>query len=64
MIEGFKMVFNWMFITYFSFIVGILVFLVITVIVTIGGAFDLKFLFQSLKEEVLDEADDGRVRDV
>ena len=58
------MMFDWMFITYFFFIVGILVFLVITVIVTIGGAFDLKFLFRSLKEEVLDEADDGRVRDV
>ena len=43
--------------------VAINIFLTIgfTFIVIVGGIFDLKFLFKSLKEEAVDEADDGRV---
>ncbi|MFV0416435.1 MAG: hypothetical protein ACK5NG_08735 [Chthoniobacterales bacterium] len=33
-----------------------------TVVVIIGGLFDLKFLWHALKEEVVDESDDGRVQ--
>ena len=51
----------WMFFSYVLFIISCLIFLVITVVITVGGAYDLKFLFKSLKEEVLDETDDGRV---
>lgn len=31
------------------------------VAVVIGGIFDLRYLFNSLKEQVADETDDGRV---
>ena len=34
---------------------------VLTLVVTIGGAFDLHWLLSRLKDEVVDEADDGRV---
>ena len=34
---------------------------VFTLVVIVGGAFDLRFLFNALNEEVCDEADDGRV---
>jgi len=30
-------------------------------VVIVGGLFDLRFLFKALKEEVVDETDDGRV---
>ena len=30
------------------------------IVITIGGFFDLLYLFKSLKEEVVDAADDGR----
>ena len=33
----------------------------VTFVVIFGGLFDLKFLFRALKEEVVDETDDGRV---
>jgi len=32
-----------------------------TLVVIVGGVFDLRFLFTSLKEQVVDETDDGRV---
>ncbi len=32
-----------------------------TVVVIVGGIADLRFLFKSLKEEAIDETDDGRV---
>lgn len=51
----------WMILTYICAI-GFGAFLVVlTVIVTIGGVFDLKYFFKSLDEEILDETDDGRV---
>ena len=31
-----------------------------TVVVIIGGIFDLRYLFRSLREEEIDDADDGR----
>ena len=53
--------FYWMVFSYILFTLSCLTFIVISVIVTIGGAYDLKFLFKSLKEEVVDETDDGRI---
>ena len=35
---------------------------VLTLVVTIGGAFDLHWLLTRLKDEVVDETDDGRVK--
>jgi len=32
-----------------------------TVVVIVGGVFDLRFLFSALNEEEIDETDDGRV---
>jgi hypothetical protein len=32
-----------------------------TLVVIVGGVFDLRFLFRALNEELLDETDDGRV---
>ncbi|HRJ72170.1 MAG TPA: hypothetical protein PLS03_08085 [Terrimicrobiaceae bacterium] len=33
-----------------------------TLVVIVGGISDLKYLFRALKEETVDEADDGRVQ--
>lgn len=35
--------------------------IIITFVTTIGGFFDLRYLFRSLKEERVDITDDGRV---
>ncbi len=35
--------------------------IVVVIWVTIGGVFDLKYLFKVLKEEKIDDTDDGRV---
>lgn len=32
-----------------------------TVVVIVGGCFDLRYLFRALKEELVDETDNGRV---
>lgn len=34
---------------------------VFTLVVIVGGAFDLRFLFKALNKDVDDETDDGRV---
>lgn len=34
---------------------------VFTLVVIVGGIFDLRFLFKALNEEITDETDDGRV---
>ena len=34
-----------------------------TILVIFGGCFDLSFLFRALREEEVDEADDGRVQE-
>jgi hypothetical protein len=34
-----------------------------TVAVVVGGIFDLRFLFKALREEEINENDDGRVED-
>ncbi len=41
--------------------INTLVTLVFMVVVIVGGIFDLKFLFDALKKETVDETDDGRV---
>ena len=37
--------------------------LAFTILVIFGGCFDLSFLFRALREEEVDEADDGRVQE-
>lgn len=46
---------------YWFVMVNALATLVFTLVVIVGGCFDLAFLFRSLKEETVDETDDGRV---
>ena len=51
----------WFQIWYWFSITFIAIGVVLTLVVTIGGAFDLHWLLARLKDEVVDEADDGRV---
>ena len=48
-------------VVYSIVVTGIVAFIGFTVVVTIGGIYDLIYLFRELNEEVLDETDDGRV---
>ena len=41
--------------------INVVVTILFTLVIIVGGCFDLKFLFKALKEEVVDETDDGRV---
>ena len=52
----------WFQIWYWFSIIFIGISVVLTLVVTIGGAFDLHWLLTRLKDEVVDEADDGRVK--
>ena len=36
---------------------------IITIVTTIGGIFDLRYLFRSLKDEQVDDTDDGRIHE-
>ena len=47
--------------SWFFFGVLVIANIIITIVATIGGVFDLRYLFRSLKEEQVDVADDGRV---
>ena len=35
--------------------------MVFTIVIIVGGFYDLRYLFRSLREEGIDEQDDGRV---
>ena len=41
--------------------INVVITILFTLVIIVGGCFDLKFLFKALKEEVVDETDDGRV---
>ncbi len=41
--------------------VNVFVTIIFTLVIIVGGLFDLKFLFRALKEGEVDETDDGRV---
>ena len=51
----------WMYTCYFYAVVTFASFLLLTIVVTVGGVSDLRYLFKSLREQALDETDDGRV---
>lgn len=52
-----KMLDIWFWYLLISFCLNI----VVVIWVTIGGIFDLRYLFKVLKEETIDDTDDGRV---
>ena len=48
-------------IIYWFVVINAFACLAFTLVVIVGGILDLKFLFTALKEESVDESDDGRV---
>ncbi len=42
-------------------LVNAIISILFTLVVVVGGIYDLKFLFRALREENIDETDDGRV---
>jgi hypothetical protein len=52
---------SWSPFVYWFVVVNTILCGVFTLVVIVGGAFDLRFLFNALNEDVGDEADDGRV---
>ena len=48
-------------VTYVFVVTAIIAFVGFSIVVTIGGIFDLVYMFRELEKEVVDEADDGRV---
>jgi hypothetical protein len=53
--------FNWVTMTYLLCGVLAIVFVIFTVVVTIGGVIDLVIMFRELESETVDISDDGRV---
>jgi hypothetical protein len=51
----------WVTISYVFCAASVVLYVIFTIVVTIGGALDLVFMFRQLKTEVVDERDDGRV---
>ena len=54
-------IFFWSAFTFWFVTVNIFLTLIFTGVVIVGGISDLRFLFKSLREESVDETDDGRV---
>jgi len=52
---------SWVMVTYVFVATAIIAFIGFSIVVTIGGIFDLVYMFKELKSEVVDESDDGRV---
>lgn len=48
---------------YWFVVVNALACAAFTLVVIVGGLFDLQYLFKSLREETVDAADDGRVEE-
>lgn len=48
-------------IIYWFLVINALASLAFTMVVIVGGIYDLKFLLSALKAEKIDESDDGRV---
>ena len=52
--------FNWVTMTYLLCGALAIVFVIFTVVVTIGGVIDLVIMFRELESEMVDDSDDGR----
>ena len=61
MIEFSEEIGFWSKFTFWYVLINAILTVLFTLVIIVGGFFDLKFLFNSLKYEVVDEADDGRV---
>ena len=49
----------WVYAAYIVAAICVVVYVGLTIIVTIGGTFDLVYMFKQLKKEIVDERDDG-----
>jgi hypothetical protein len=52
---------GWAYASYWYVGIAVITNLLFSIVISIGGGFDLVWMFKSLKEEVVDETDDGRV---
>lgn len=52
---------DWADLTIYYISINVLIMLIFTVVVNIGGFFDLLYLFRELSKKNADELDDGRV---
>lgn len=52
--------FNWVTMTYLLCGGLAIVFVIFTIVVTIGGVIDLVIMFRELESEMVDDSDDGR----
>ena len=51
----------WSVATFWYTLINTFACLIFTIVVIIGGIFDIRYLFKALKEDPVDNADDGRV---
>jgi len=61
MIEFSQEIGFWSKFTFWYVMINAIVTVLFTLVIIVGGLFDLKFLFNAIKSEEVDEADDGRV---
>ena len=61
MIEFSETIGFWSMFTFWYVAVNMVITVIFTVVVIVGGCGDLRFLMRSLKDECVDETDDGRV---
>ncbi len=54
-------IYFWSSFTFWFVVINVFLTIIFTGVVIVGGIFDLKFLFKALREEQVDESDDGRV---
>jgi hypothetical protein len=53
---------TWAIISYWYTLINLIIFVVFTIIMSVGGFIDLRLLFDDLNSKVVDERDDGRVQ--
>ena len=51
----------WALVTYWYTVISLIVFVGFTIVISIGGFLDLRFMFKELESTIPDEADNGRV---
>ena len=54
-------IYFWSSFTFWFVVINVFLTIIFTGVVIVGGISDLKFLFKALREEQVDESDDGRV---
>ena len=62
MIEFSQEIGFWSVFTFWFVAVNMLFTIIFTIVVIVGGCGDLRFLMRALKEESVDDTDDGRVK--